>query len=76
MGKPNLFRIGVKLHNCVTIDTPFKTVELTLDTKKDAQVRGSTSNDIIAGNGIERFMIELKFIERYFFVYFKVLCNF
>ena len=39
-----------------------------------------TSNDIIAGNGRERFMIELKFIEKcflkgtaQFFTYFKII---
>ena len=39
--------------------------------------RSKTSNDIIEGNGIEWFMIELKFIEKcLFFLFFKVLLNF
>ena len=45
-----------------------------MSTKRENSLRiEKTSNDIIAGNGRERFMIEFKFIEIFFF---EVLFNF
>ena len=32
-----------------------------------------TSNNIIAGNGGEKFMIEMKFVEKCFFLFFMAL---
>ena len=43
------------------------------ESRLNSKPKTITSNNIIAGNGGEKFMIEMKFVEKCFFLFFMAL---